>query len=241
MKKQSHPTVSVVIPTLNEAKNISRLLQSLQTQTHKPAEVLVVDGGSTDTTTEIVKSFANVSLIQTTPPVGDQRNIGGEKARAEIIFFMDADIYPASNFIEKCLEKLSKNKADVACPWTYPHQSTVLIQSIFLFFNALFWLLQWWRASGGGMCLIVRKNVFHQTQGFNQKLTFEDIEFIRRASASYRFRMLTVPLAVSDRRFRQDGTLITFVKYLTLGILFSLGFFKWANFCHYQFGHYKNS
>jgi cellulose synthase/poly-beta-1,6-N-acetylglucosamine synthase-like glycosyltransferase len=63
---QSKTSISIIIPARNEEENINGLLQSLQRQDYPKTlfEVIVVDDNSTDATTELVKKFADVKLIQ---------------------------------------------------------------------------------------------------------------------------------------------------------------------------------
>ncbi len=236
----SLPRYSVVIPTLQEAGQISQLLNRLRQQTWPPDEILVVDGGSRDTTVTEAKSWKKVRVLRTHPPVAHQRNLGGQTAVADLLIFMDADVYPEPDFCQKAIEEFVLRHCDCACPWTHPYRSNAVIAGIFWFFNSLFWLLQWFQASGGGMCLLINRELFIKSHGFKTSLKFEDIEFIRRISRRARFRILNTPLAVSDRRFRQDGTLLTALKYLLLGVFFSLGFFRLANLFSYHFGHYHH-
>ena len=56
--------ISVIIPTYNEEKNISKLLYSLLNQSHKPDEIIISDGGSTDKTTkEFISILKNENII----------------------------------------------------------------------------------------------------------------------------------------------------------------------------------
>jgi hypothetical protein len=51
----------------------------------------------------------------------------------------------------------------------------------------------------------IREDLFRQSRGFDAKLEFDDIEFIRRLSRSRRFGIVEVEVLVSDRRFRERG------------------------------------
>ncbi len=84
MKKR--PIVSIVIPTLNEEKNLSIVLESLP----KDAEVIVVDGHSTDKTVEIAKKFG-AKVLYDDVGKGSALRKGMRVAKNEIIITMDAD------------------------------------------------------------------------------------------------------------------------------------------------------
>src|SRR6185437_4300713 len=89
------PTVSVVIPSYNEASYIDRLLEALTKQSFKDFEVIVSDAQSKDGTKEVVASFGkklNIKLFEA-PPKGPAygRNQGDKQARGEWLLFLDAD------------------------------------------------------------------------------------------------------------------------------------------------------
>lgn len=91
-------SVSVIIPAYNSAFTIIRALQSVVTQTLAPLEIIVVDDASTDTTRDLVTTFASSSLIlvrvltQTTNSgPSAARNAGWGAATGDYIAFLDAD------------------------------------------------------------------------------------------------------------------------------------------------------
>ncbi len=95
-------SVSVVIPAYNSETYISETIHSVLDQSVRPAEVIVVDDGSSDETSKIVRSFEGfVKLIQT-PNLGvsHARNIGLERASSSWIAFLDSD----DTWEPKCLE-----------------------------------------------------------------------------------------------------------------------------------------
>jgi GT2 family glycosyltransferase len=86
-------SISVVIPTHNRAHTLVRAIQSVVSQTLKPAEIIVVDDGSTDNTREIIAAhFPDVLYCyQNNQGVSAARNKGIELARGEWIAFLDSD------------------------------------------------------------------------------------------------------------------------------------------------------
>lgn len=86
--------ISVVIPLFNKAAHIERALSSIRRQTLKPAEVIVVDDGSTDGGGDVVRSFEMQGLrliSQDNRGVSVARNRGLQAARMEHVAFLDAD------------------------------------------------------------------------------------------------------------------------------------------------------
>lgn len=97
--------ITVAVPVRNEANNIGELLRRLLTQTRPPDEIVIVDGGSTDSTTDIVSDFINrgaaVKLIRAGEALpGRGRNLAAAAANSEWLAFIDAGIEPQSDWLE---------------------------------------------------------------------------------------------------------------------------------------------
>ena len=109
--------VSVVITILNEAENIEKLLSSLLGQTNKPGEIIIVDGGSTDGTQDIVKKFASqkriVKLLQKKGNRSVGRNWGIKQAKGRIIAITDAGGYPKEDWLEKIIKPFEDKNVSV--------------------------------------------------------------------------------------------------------------------------------
>ena len=112
--------VSIIIPTLNEEKNISKIIKDLQNQTYRNLEIIVVDGKSTDKTYQLLSKINNVKRLQTNPNNALQRNLAVAKAKGKFIYFFDADIVIKKDFIEKSLNQFKKRNLDIACPLYFP-------------------------------------------------------------------------------------------------------------------------
>lgn len=96
---------SVVIPTLNEEKEIGACISSLLNQLVEPDEIIVVDAMSTDRTVEIASKFPKVKVIQTRiRNRGWQRELGVRAARNRLILLADADTIFPCWWVEKALE-----------------------------------------------------------------------------------------------------------------------------------------
>lgn len=233
-------TVSVVIPTLNEIETVPNLLQDLQQQTLQPLEIMLIDSGSPDGTGEHVKvHFPHVRVFTHDKQPAHKRNMGGYLAQGDFIVFLDADTRLKPSFLERVITEMQKRRLDVACPWYVPHRSTAAIHSVYGLFNFFFYLFQKVLASGAGSCIVVRRSVFQRSRGYDTSLKFDDIELIRRLSWRNRFGIVHTTVGVSDRRFRQYGTLRMLVLYLILSIFFTLHQFRLANIITYEFGKYK--
>lgn len=228
--------ISIIIPTLNEEKQILRLLNAIKEQSIDAHEIIVVDCGSEDKTQDLVRSVENVNLVITDRGVGHQRHTGAQHATGDLLIFFDADVAPHEDFVKNVLEKMNAKKIDILCPRYVPDTNNVLIKTIFTGFHGLFYCFQQLSPSGAGMCIVVRKDHYHHVGGFKKELTYDDIAFIRKAARKGKFHYGSEPLLVSARRFEQQGILRTTGKYGLLSLFFLTGQFKLANLVEYKFG-----
>ncbi len=93
MSSSLDPRISVVIPTYNRASLLPSAVESVQRQTTQPAEILVVDDGSTDATSDVLARFGDTvrRLHQSNAGASQARNAGVEAAGGEWIAFLDSD------------------------------------------------------------------------------------------------------------------------------------------------------
>ena len=111
--------VSVIVPVYNAEKFIKDCLNSIFEQTLKDIEVIVIDDGSTDDTSMILKkylqNFTNKMKIITKENQGQgkARNIGIELAKGEFVTFVDADDKIESDMLQKMYQEAKKEEADV--------------------------------------------------------------------------------------------------------------------------------
>ena len=121
---------SIIIPAKNESKNIGPCLEAILGQDFpEPFEVTVIDSGSNDDTTDIVKRF-NVRLHQIRPDEfghGRTRNLGAGMAVGRYLVFINADAMPTANtWLRELIAELQPDDVagaygrQIARPWAYP-------------------------------------------------------------------------------------------------------------------------
>jgi glycosyltransferase involved in cell wall biosynthesis len=102
------PKVSVIVTVKNEEKTIGKLLASLKYQTRPPDEVIIVDGGSTDQTVEVIKAWAKELplklIVKPGLNISQGRNLAIKEASGEIIASTDAGVRLSPNWLEALLK-----------------------------------------------------------------------------------------------------------------------------------------
>jgi hypothetical protein len=94
--------ISVIIPTLNEAKYLPKCLNSLTNQSRREiGEIVVVDGGSTDGTVKVARKYSDIVLVEQGQAVGASRNLGARNANGAILAFIDADTIASLDWLEE--------------------------------------------------------------------------------------------------------------------------------------------
>jgi glycosyltransferase involved in cell wall biosynthesis len=230
---------SVVIPALNEERHLGQLLSDIKRQTQSPDELIVVDAGSSDATVRIAEQSQAV-VLHGEPPIARGRNLGGYSATGDLIFFLDADTRLPETFLEDFASEVDRRCLDIACPRYLPYDSTPTIRVIHTFWNLVLKVFERTLPSGAGHCIALRSKLFRQSRGFDPSLKFDDIELVRRLSKERRFGYVGTSVLVSDRRYREEGILRTFLLHLLMALAFAVGKFEWANNVTYEFGNHAH-
>ncbi len=115
------PLVSVVIPCFNYGKYVEEAIDSVLGQTFTNFEIIVIDGGSTDTHTitklkSLKKEKTTILYREGRHLVGDNRNFGIEKARGKYICCLDADDMLKPTYLEKALFMAETLNFDIVYP-----------------------------------------------------------------------------------------------------------------------------
>jgi len=222
--------LSIIIPSLNEETNIISCLQSIAAQAphgFNAIEIIVVDGGSSDSTCQKVTQFAGerspkIMLLNSQAGRSKQMNAGAKKATGDVFLFLHAD----STLSEKALFYLHTelNAAKENCDYGYfrlafdsshplsaIYSEATKINSIFLHY---------------GDCGIFTKRAFFDLLGgFTDIVLMEDLDFLLKARAkSDPLLIREATVKTSARRFQSNGFLWQQLKNIGLVTLFMAGF-----------------
>jgi len=142
-KPRSMPSISVIIPARNEAKNIAKVLTSLTTQTYKNFETLVVDDHSQDGTKDIAENL-NFRVLQSEKLALDWTGKsfalwqGVKATNSDLLLFLDADCHLAPNLIESLLAEYEKTQGIVSLqPYHKTQKAYENLSAVFNLIGAL--------------------------------------------------------------------------------------------------------
>lgn len=192
-------TLSIIIPTLNEAATITAVIDTIEAGADDTTEILVVDGGSTDNTAELA-TLAGATVIHSSPGRATQMNTGADYATGTILLFLHGD---------------------TLLPKGYPHliRQTLQIPEVScgafsLYINSVRWSLRCIAAGAnlrskilqlpyGDQGLFTTAETFRAVGGFPNLPIMEDYYFVR--SLGKRGKIITLPQAVTTSSRRWDN------------------------------------
>ncbi len=216
--------LSIIIPTKNEEPYLSRLLQSIKSQTVQPAEIIVADADSTDRTREIAKEYG-CKVVQGGNHPGIGRNKGEKFATSPLLLFLDADsLLPDDDFLEVTTNEFNRKKLGVACCLASTISKNVIDRFGVGMINTYFAATERFLKNGVGYCTFIKKSIHDSIGGFDEEIFItEDQDYVARASKLGKFRFLRdKKIIVSIRRYEQEGRIRLFVKYMYVSLFLLL-------------------
>ena len=194
--------ISIIIPVLNEESNIMSLLEELQSRSHSKnlSEIIVVDGGSTDQTLELLSERPDIKLLHSEAGRAKQMNAGAKVARGEILYFLHADSIPPPEFDQLILNRIANGHRAGCFRLEFDDNHWWLkLAGWFTQFN-------WRICRGGDQSLFIDKALFEELDGFNEKyMIYEDNELIQRLYDNNGFTVINRRIKTSARCYRKNG------------------------------------
>jgi len=213
-KEQKGPTVSVVIPTLNEEEHIGACLLSVRAQTLKPLEIIVCDGNSEDRTREIARKHADRVVIEKRRSAAAERQKGAMLAKGDIIAFIDSDSIADPRWLEQIAKAFSNKQVSGAYGpvLIFDGNPVDRFMSRYVFNQYVKITHALGKPSPAGMNMAVRRNSFLKVNGFDTSLkTMEDIELFKRLARIGGIAFCPAVVFTSARRLKKWGYLKFFV------------------------------
>jgi rSAM/selenodomain-associated transferase 2 len=228
-------SVSIIIPTLNEAGHLGRTLHQLEILDPPAAEVIVVDGGSADATLAIAEVNGCRTVRSERPGRAVQMNRGAALARGEALCFLHADTLVPSDLVLlieatladpaiSCGGFVSLMRGSLHTRWGISLHNALKTHYAALLFRPHRYLLNGFRVLFGDQVMFCRRRDFVHCGGFDATLpVMEDADLCARLGRLGRIRQVNRVVESSDRRVARWGTWKATGIYLAIGLLWGLG------------------
>lgn len=212
-------SLSIIIPALNEAGNIPALLDSLQPLRRRGAEIVVVDGGSTDGTADLARDRAD-RVIAAPAGRARQMNAGAGAARGEILCFLHADSRLPEGADGLMIDGLARSRRswgrfDVRIDGGHP-----LLRVIARMMN---WRSRLTGIATGDQGLFITRSLFEAAGRFPEIALMEDIALARRLKRYGPPLCIAHKLTTSGRRWERHGVWRTMLLMWRLRLAYWLG------------------
>jgi rSAM/selenodomain-associated transferase 2 len=211
--------ISVILPTLNEARGIETRLLALSPLRGAGAEIIVVDGGSRDATEALARPHCDRLLIG---PRGRalQMNAGAAAARGALLVFLHADT-------EAPLETLHGLPGRLAASGRSWGRFDVRIEGSHPLLSVVAWAMnQRSRLTGiatGDQTIFVQRTLFDQIGGYPEIALMEDVVLSKRLRRVGRPLCLRERVVTSGRRWESRGVIRTILLMWALRLAFACG------------------
>ncbi|WP_456416685.1 TIGR04283 family arsenosugar biosynthesis glycosyltransferase [Thiolapillus sp.] len=220
MKLERPVSISIIIPTLNEAEHIRSTLEPLQAMRKRGHEIVLADGGSNDHTVPVAIPMIDKHL-QCNTGRAMQMNAGAEQARGDIFWFIHADTLVQPNMDRELLAALITSKSrwgrfDVSLSG---NQTSLRIIE-----RMMNWRSRFTGIATGDQGIFICRGLFERIGGFPSQPLMEDIEIsIRLKKAAGKPLCLHSKILTSSRRWESRGIARTIFLMWRLRLAYALG------------------
>ena len=209
---------TIVIPTLNEETEIQTCLVQLQGLRKEGFEVIVVDGGSVDNTSQLLTGLCD-QFISNRRGRAAQMNAGARQAKGEFIFFLHVDTQLPEEFSKLIppaeTETFCWGRFDVTL--SGKHWSFRIIESMMNLRSRLTGI------ATGDQVIFVSRKLFQEVDGFPEIALMEDIAMSRKLKNICSPLCLKQKVITSSRRWEKHGIVSTIFKMWWLRLSYFVG------------------
>lgn len=209
-RSQKIPTLSIVIPTLNEALHLPLLLSDLNVWPND-FELIIVDGGSIDLTISIAQ-IQGVDVIKSPKKNrGYQLKTGASNARGDWLLFLHADSRLRIGWV-RSLSQIIQNKKSKNFAWYFDFkikkdnleyrflEIAVALRSLFL------------QHPYGDQGLLIHKDLYYKIGGYSSLKIMEDIDLITRITKKTKLKRIRESIYTDDRKWTNSNIIKRAIK-----------------------------
>ena len=206
-----HKLLTIVIPCKNEERYIKHLLFALTEQGIGTTQIYLADARSTDSTRMLAETYAfelglNLKIIPGGLPA-QGRNRGAKLAKTPYILFLDADVtFTHPQAIEEALDNIHDRAVDmVATTPYYKGEFDIRAWLLFRINRIAAWFLSKTHPFAIGGFTVVRRGVFNNLGGYDEKATQAEDWLLSKQVSPSRFKLIPDLMTQDNRRFKKFG------------------------------------
>ncbi len=214
VRLQKIPTLSIIIPTLNEANNLPLLLADLKAWPYN-LDITVVDGGSTDLTVSIARIQGLKVIKSLKSNRGYQLNIGAENAKGDWFLFLHADSRLDPKWIHRLLIIL-KEKSSNKFAWYFDFKikdNNIQFRILEIAVALRSYLL---KRPYGDQGLLIHKKLYLSSGGFYPFEIMEDLDLITRITKTNNLKRIKANIYTDSKRWISSNIFKRAIKNLRL-------------------------
>jgi rSAM/selenodomain-associated transferase 2 len=212
--------LSVIIPTLNEEKNIANLIDFIKQEEVK-TEIIISDAESTDNTKKIALAKGAVIVNSKKASRGLQLNRGAEIASAPILLFLHADSTLEKGSLSVLVNKLQRQKNTIGGCFTLKIASEHPLLKFISWSSNL--RAKYLNLIFGDQGIFIKRKIFESLGGFPEIELMEDWEFSKKIAKAGELLFLNKKIYTSSRRWEKHGVLKTILLMHKIKILYLFG------------------
>ncbi len=196
-------TISIIIPTYNEAEGIEKLVNQLMESSNETViDLIVSDGGSEDGTIEKAASAGATALLSPRKGRAAQMNYGASLAKGDVLYFIHADSFPPQTFVADIQQAVTEGY-DLGRYRTIFNSPKIILK-----LNAWATRFDLFMCMGGDQTLFIRRQLFEAFNGFKEDMQImEEYEFCARVRKTSRYKILPGTALISARKYDTNSWL----------------------------------
>lgn len=211
--------ISIIVPVINEEIILKKFIPYInRCISDKNAELIFVDGGSTDETVSVCTK--NGAKVYRSPKQGraSQMNYGASKAQGSILYFLHADSLPPLSFVDDICENISKGYSAGCYRLRFkPAHYILSFYAWFTRFNVDFFRF-------GDQSLFVKKEKFDKIKGFDESLkVMEDQQIVKDLKGVGKFIIMKKEITTSSRKYGKVGVIKLQLIFTVIVCLYYIG------------------
>jgi len=200
--------ISIIIPTINEAKNLPLLLSDLSS-IQKEGEIIIVDSGSEDKTIDVANIYGAKVFLSKERNRGLQLDIGAKHSKGEWLIFLHADTRLTHDWFKKINSFLNGNKNSVYYFEFKINHKKIIYRVLEILVNIR---SKFFKQPYGAQGLIIHRTTYFKNNGLRKIPLMEDVDFLRRLNKKKDLKQLNLPIFISSRKWERTNIFLQAIK-----------------------------